>query len=381
MTASRETSKIIFVGQFPPPVNGLTIITSRLSFALKSAGYDIAVVNTTAPAGQRNLLFHIVRMAMIARALLLIAGHAIFRGSRICYFTAEGGFGLIYSVLIAILAKLLRLRIYIHHHSFSYIVRSQPLMKLLLACSGRNAIHICLSAEMAEQLARCYRRDIQSLVLSNATFVEPPASTSVPAREELVIGLLSNLVPDKGLYQFIDILRLANKQAVPIKGVLAGPISQPADRSNLEAAERELGDRLEYRGALYGEEKAKFFADIDVFVFLTTYLNEAQPTVLFEAMAQGIPVISYDRGCISGQVADGGHVFPQDADIIPATLAVLQDYRAGTGLLGACRRAAIAQFERERSSGCELIGHLFEASPVGVAWFDHRTGEPRPFAL
>jgi glycosyltransferase involved in cell wall biosynthesis len=381
MTASRETSKIIFVGQFQPPVNGLTIITSRLSSALKSAGYDIAVVNTTALLGKRNLLFHIVRMTKITRALLLIATHAIFRRSRICYFTAEGGFGLIYSVLIAILANLLRLRLYIHHHSFSYIVRWQPLMKLLLACSGSKAVHICLSVEMAEQLAHCYGRNILALVLSNAAFVEPPASTSVPAREGLVIGLLSNLVPDKGLYQFIDILRLANQQAVPIKGVLAGPISQPEDRSNLKAAERELGDRLEYRGALYGEEKAKFFADIDIFVFLTTYPNEAQPTVLFEAMAQGIPVISYDRGCISSQVADGGHVFPQDADIIPATLAVLQDYRAGAGLLGACRRAAIAQFEKERSSGRELIGHLFEASPVGVASFDHRAGDPRPFAL
>lgn len=196
-----------------------------------------------------------------------------------------------------------------------------------------------------------------------------------------MIGLLSNLVPDKGLYQFIDILRLAGQQALPIKGLLAGPISRPVDRSNIETAERVLGDRLEYRGALYGEEKAKFFADIDVFVFLTTYLNEAQPTVLFEALAQGIPVISYDRGCIRSQVADGGHVFPQDADIIPAALAVLQHYRSRPGLLSECRRAAITQFEKEKNSGRELIGHLFEASPVEVASFDRRAREPRQLAL
>jgi glycosyltransferase involved in cell wall biosynthesis len=381
MTAPRETSKIIFVGQFPPPLNGLTIITSRLSSALKSAGYDIAVVNTTVQLGKRNFLFHIARITMITRALLLIATYATVHRSRICYFTAEGGFGLIYSVLIASLARLLRLRLYVHHHSFSYIVRSRPLMKLLLASAGPKAVHICLSAEMAQQLAQRYRRNILSLVLSNAAFVDPPASTCVPAREELVVGLLSNLVQDKGLYQFIDILRLANKQAAPVKGVLAGPVSQPADRANLKAAERELGDRLAYRGALYGEAKAKFFADIDVFVFLTTYLNEAQPTVLFEAMAQGIPVISYDRGCIASQVADGGHVFPQDADVIRATLTVLQDYRTGPGLLGERRRAAVAQFEKERNSGCELIGHLFEASPVGVVSFDRRAGEPRQLAL
>jgi len=77
-----------------------------------------------------------------------------------------------------------------------------------------------------------------------------------------------------------------------IRGVLAGD----ADRAALESLKEELGEYLDYRGLCTTARKALFLRDIDVFVFFPTYLNETQPTMLFEPMAHGIPVISYDKG-------------------------------------------------------------------------------------
>jgi glycosyltransferase involved in cell wall biosynthesis len=369
---AREASKIIFIGQFPPPISGLTFITSRLASLLVQAGYDVAVYNTTGPAGNRSIFFHATRFVKIGRALFSIASNSLSGKSRVCYLTAEGGLGLIYSVIIAIWARLFRLRIYIHHHSFSYIVRKRLLMKLLTVWSGPEAVHIFLSSGMAEKFASRYGRAIRSLVLSNAALVDSvPSESRDPKREAITIGLLSNLTADKGLHEFTKIVRIGKERGLPIRGVLAGPVVSGTDRNDLESMKKELGKYLDYRGPVYDEEKARFFRDIDVFIFFTTYLNEAQPTVLFEAMAHGIPVISYDRGCIRSQVADGGHVFPQAENIISETLNVLEHYREKPDVLRDQGYAALIHFKEEQRSGQECIANLFEAKPAEVVAFSH----------
>ena len=370
MKRDHHFSKTIFVGQFPPPVNGLTLITSRLASAVVQAGYHVTVISTAGPVGNRSVFFHASRLSRVLCAVFLIASNSLFGKSRVCYFTAEGGLGLIYSVMIAISARLFRLRIYLHHHSFSYIVRRRPLMRLLLACSGKEAIHICLSAEMGQDLANCYGLDIRSLVLSNAAFVDLVESES-SAREgkEITIGLLSNLTAEKGLHKFIEILRIAKQQALPIRGVLAGPVAADADRTTLESMKEELGEYLDYRGPVYDGEKARFFRDIDVFIFLTTYLNEAQPTVIFEAMAHGIPVISYDRGCIRSQVAEGGYVFAQGVNI-SEMLNVLERYYKNPGCLAAQGQAALNHFKEERRVSQDRIADLFEMRSAEAVAFN-----------
>ena len=361
-------SRIVFVGQFPPPINGLTIITSRLASALEAAGYDIAAVNTAVPASRRSILFHASRLAKAVRAMTSIASNALSGKSRVCYFTAEGGFGLIYSVMLACCARLSGQRSYVHHHSFSYIVQRRTLMSLLLFCAGPKAVHICLSSDMANELADRYGRSLRSLVVSNAAFVDPEVqSERSSGHGELVIGLLSNLTADKGLHEFIAILRLAKQRGLPVRGVLAGPAARDAEKDALQAAKDELGVSLDYRGPVYDSEKARFFGDVDVFVFLTTYLNEAQPTVLFEAMAHGIPVISYDRGCIRSQVADGGYVFAKGADnAVSGTVDILERYCRNPHVLAEHGRAARRQFEEEHRRGLAQTAELFESKPTEV---------------
>jgi glycosyltransferase involved in cell wall biosynthesis len=364
----KKGSAIVFVGQFPPPVNGLTFITSRLALALKEAGYEIATVNTAVPARRRSILFHGARLAKIVRAVTLIGWSALSGKSRVCYFTAEGGFGLIYSLMVACCARVCGQRVYVHHHSFSYIVQRRMLMSIFLACAGPKAIHIFLSPDMARSLADRYGRTLRSLVVSNAAFVDPGVQKEHSSgHRELVIGLLSNLTADKGLHEFIAILRLAKQRGLPVRGVLAGPAARDADKDMLEGAREEFSDRLDYRGPIYGSEKVRFFEDVDVFVFLTTYLNEAQPTVLFEAMASGLPVISYDRGCIRSQVADGGYVFPQGTDdAISTTVDILERYCRDPGILAEQGRAALHQFGDERRRGQLQTAELFESEPIDV---------------
>jgi glycosyltransferase involved in cell wall biosynthesis len=67
--------------------------------------------------------------------------------------------------------------------------------------------------------------------------------------------------------------------------------------------------RLDYVGPIYGDAKDTFFSDLDVFIFPTGYFNEAQPIVLYEAVAAGALVISVDRGAIREQIQGHYKVF------------------------------------------------------------------------
>jgi glycosyltransferase involved in cell wall biosynthesis len=362
----RSPSKVVFVGQFPPPVNGLSFVTSGLAFALSQAGYKLVTTNIAGPARARSLCFHGTRFLRTLHAMGSIASNRLSGKSNTCYFTADGGLGLAYSIIISAWARIFLFRIFIHHHSYNYITRWHVLMATLLAVSGSQAIHICLSSEMTEKLSDRYRRSIRSLVLSNAAFVDLALATPKSAtrrQEQLTIGLLSNLTPDKGLYEFLEIIEIAKAKALPIRGVLAGPVASEVDRSVLNFRQSHLGDYLDYRGAVYGAEKARFFEDIDIFVFPTTYLNEAQPIVIFEALAKGIPVISFDRGSIASQVGRAGKMIHAADNFVLDALKVLEYYRQNPEALSNDQSSARDRYDDARRAAQYQIAELFSAIP------------------
>ena len=363
----RTGAAIVFVGQFPPPTDGLTLVTSRLASALIEAGHELTVADIGGRGAVRSPLYHVSRLARIFRALGLIAAQSRRRGPGHCYLAVDGGLGLVYSLVIAGFARLCGFRLFLHHHSYGYVDAWRPLMSCLLALVGVGATHICLSERMARDLGARYRRDLRTFVLSYAAFVSAAAPIARrPARAEVTIGLLGNLTPDKGLHAFIEIMRLARERGLPIRGVLAGPILLESDQRFLRSVVGELAGWLDYRGAVYGGDKARFYQDVDVFVFASAYRNEAQPVVVYEALANGVPVISVDRGCVRDQVAEAGFVFEPDADFVGEALLALAWYLARPDALAAHRRAARSRHEEDRRIARTRIVALFAAPPVAV---------------
>ena len=59
----------------------------------------------------------------------------------------------------------------------------------------------------------------------------------------------------------------------------------------------ELKKNVKYLGPLYGKDIEFFFSEIDFLLYPTK--NDAEPLVLYEAISKGVPVLSYNRGCIN----------------------------------------------------------------------------------
>lgn len=364
---------VVAVGQLPPPVFGQSYITQEAIYAARDGASELDICNISPRLGSAGLSKHVSRTAATLKACM----HLVRRkktSSSLCYIACDGGFGLLYIIAIVGCARIAGYNILLHHHSFAYITRSSRLMSTLLAVGGRRLAHVFLGEAMERGLqARYPAHRVTGIVLSNAAFVPPGSPQDPEPHGPLVLGHLSNLTKEKGLHIFIDLLRHALNEGHQVRAILAGPAALASDQDLIKHALDEFGDRLEYRGPLYGAEKDAFYQDIDVFVFPTQYVHEAQPTVLFEAQAVGGKIVSFDRGCIREQVQDDGLVIPQDANFVAAAFDWLAEYqdslrtdRAATrqryaARHEAARKTAVALFAADRavitSSTCE-IGRL-----------------------
>jgi glycosyltransferase involved in cell wall biosynthesis len=112
-----------------------------------------------------------------------------------------------------------------------------------------------------------------------------------------VIGFLSNISFAKGIDRYLDLLADLRARGSNVTGLVAGPFDDEKVRDYVERRIKEIG-RITYLGPVYGDRKESFFASIDLLVF-PTRLHEAQPLVIFEAQAAGVPVAAPDCGCIA----------------------------------------------------------------------------------
>jgi glycosyltransferase involved in cell wall biosynthesis len=310
----------------------------------------------------RGLRYHIKRAAKVARAVFGL--FASRRRSNTLYHNVDAGMGLIYSLAIAATARLLSYRCFLHHHSYSYINKYDRLFDWIARIGGRGTIHIALAESMSAALRARYPGICQSIVLGNASFLDPQAVPDIPAERPLVLGHLSRLGTDKGLP---DVLRtydmLAEKTDVHL--ILAGP---PDNDDSIHAIENMISrypKRVQWLGAVSGERKVEFYESIDVFLFPTR--NEAQPLVLLEALEAGRPSIAFARGTIAEMLLDSGglSVNPSEDFAMRAVPLLTLWSSDRDGLIAAGERACerFASILRQANDQmADLLRHLTDLS-------------------
>jgi glycosyltransferase involved in cell wall biosynthesis len=220
--------------------------------------------------------------------------------------SVSGGAGQAYEAVFAALARLHRMRCFLHHHSYAYLGKASRLTAILVALAGPSAIHVCLSAGMAGRLRRLYPATGQQRVVSNLGWLKQAGGENPsPKRALATVGFLGNISAEKGVFDFLEVAAALEKGAVPVECKFAGPFQDARTERLVRDALRTLA-HTRYVGPKYGDAKAAFFRDIDVLLFPTRYENEAEPLIVLEAMMHGVPVIAYERGCIGEMLAPGG---------------------------------------------------------------------------
>jgi glycosyltransferase involved in cell wall biosynthesis len=344
------TRPVAFVGPLPPPINGFSHMCSLM--------LDLLTRRTTI------MVFD--RAPVMGRPIKTLAKQTLgpFRFLASCitshdaalYLALSGGLGQVFDAGYLLLAKIFRRPVFIHHHSFAYITRSSLTNRCLFALA-RNDIHIVLSEGMGKDLVQRYRlRDSNVRVVSNAAFFDPiPMENDETHSSDgtLNIGYLSNITAEKGFGEFFAILNGLNRRNVRVVGHMAGPVGT-ADRERFDELLAQSVN-VRYVGPIYGEAKKRFYQKLDIFVFPTRYVNEAEPLVLHEAMQAGVHIIACDRGAIQEILSHGaGLVFSSDKIVEQAVDRIAAFSRDPSSLTSA-RHLSLQQAKRVRA---DSIAHL-----------------------
>lgn len=275
------------------------------------------------------MFIRLARLWPVVRAFFGVRAAVRENPGAVVYCSASGGFGILGELPIVWIARRHRAQVVLHHNSFRYLNQPFTPMRWLARVAGPTALHLVLSRNMEQVLRSRYSEVKQTLPVSNIAFISRSSpSTKEPQPVCRVIGHLSNLTPDKGVFEVIELAEWAEREKLDFEFRIAGPFEDESVKREFNARVGSLKN-IRYLGPLYGEAKQKFFEQLDAFVFPTHYRNEAEPLVLLEALSQGCPVISYDRGCISSIIdADCGVLLPRDTVFLPTASTTLRHWQA-----------------------------------------------------
>lgn len=182
----------------------------------------------------------------------------------------------------------------------------------------------------------------------------------VPGRhdgnEQVRIGYVGRLAEDKGILDFIWVAtELSNrKPEVQFEITGSGPLKEELE---------ELPESIRYLGAKDEAGVASAMQRLDILLFPTKRVSESLGLVGLEAMACGVPVISYDGTGPASYIVDGENGYLVTMGDKAALLDKVEhflslDARARRGMADSCVRTA-EKYDSEKVM--EELSRMFEA--------------------
>jgi glycosyltransferase involved in cell wall biosynthesis len=360
--------QVLAIGPFPPFVGGAAKNTAIICDAFEGRGADVCRL----PTNKTRVRAEHTRSAAIYvdRALGFLGNLSRISSTRksmpgaTVYLVPDGGLGVVFSAAYARAGAATFPRLVIHHRSYNHIRNRSPLMTLLMRTNPDRTLHVFLDPVMEEEFKNVYSADIRSLYVPNAATcdVEPVERLSDAGRHgEFTIGFLSNLVEDKGFDVAADaFLELAERFGPQCRFLIAGRPIGHINVSRLTTLREVLGDRLDYRGEVSGQAKTDFFRSCDVFVFPTRFSQEAQPNVLYEALAGGAAIVSTRWAGVPWVLRDTVNRLIEAGPGRGADLTAAVSELIGSGELQTAPAHQIAAFEAKKADADARYSQLLD---------------------
>lgn len=108
----------------------------------------------------------------------------------------------------------------------------------------------------------------------------------------IVCGIMTRLVEYKGTHLAISAVQQLKQQGYQLKLLIAGEGEQKAALIQ-QVKDLDLESEVQFLGWISGEDKRKFYNDIDIALVPT--MNDTQPLAILDAFAWGKPVVASDH--------------------------------------------------------------------------------------
>lgn len=363
---SQSSHIVIAIGGFPPPVTGAAKNLQIICDDIKNSGGNIRLCSIARGNLEKRWALLPLRLWRYAKAWLCLLQNAGFQ-NKILYLTSDGGYGLVLTFFTVLIARMLRYNILIQHRTYQYVRQKKFFAGAINRAIGPKGMHVFLSEGMAKQFFHNYSPPRSFFVNHNLAQFSTLGQQirRIPRKRDKIlrVGYLSNLFQEKGFDTFLNVAQLAKSSNINAHFIIAGPAPSEKERRLVMAAVDKMQGQLEWRGPVYGQDKMRFFRDIDIFMFPTRYHYEAQPNVVLEALCAGNYVIATDIGCIGEDISSvNGALVPitdaRNSELWLANLMLAMDNVNLTKKRAQSLKATHKNISRARDTYYKLLEYL-----------------------
>lgn len=304
--------RILFFMQLPPPVHGVSQINLLiLGNPIIQERYSTNLLEIKFSTHYSDI--RKISLAKFFRMFILIiklTGKLIFYRPQVVYFSIMPiGKGFLRDIVFVLILRIFRKKIIYHLHNRGIAqYAKKKLNKVIYRLVFNNSTIVHLSEKLAaEELEPLELENTQIFIVPNTAIDYFPEHKTRKNNEPLKLLFLSNLMPEKGVFQLINCLNKILDTIPEFELHLIGAPTHNFENyyRNLLETMPELRNKIIYHGPLYGSEKCKLLACSDIFVFPSVFSEECMPLVILEAMQFELPVVANNIGSLDTIVIHG----------------------------------------------------------------------------
>jgi len=307
-------SSVMVIGDVSASVNGASKVTQGIVDFLRKREVKYEVVDSSSLwRGLKAPLFVTKTAHYLTAFFRIVMNSSSFQ---VVYIQIASGetFFLQTLFIFALSCKQTTPRFYIHHHSSSLIEKKSLARSFLFKLINKKSISIYLTSRMANNSLAKFG-DHKYLVITNAYFsvLERRTDKQSPEIDYFYFGRLvfiGSISCSKGANVFLRIAKEGMRIRDNLKIFTAGPCEDPDLNSELERLKTQFPNQFTYIKSFDSSMLSGLLVPGDIFIFPSTYKEEAAPLVLYEALSLGVLCISSDAGYISEVVGEFGIVLP-----------------------------------------------------------------------
>ena len=112
-------ARFFLLARFPPPIGNMAVVNEVLFECFKAGRKLVEKIDTSPKTLERDLILHFSRLRRILRTWVRLL-QARRHQDRL-YIALSGGWGQVYDIISLGIARMMKMRCIIHHHSFAYL--------------------------------------------------------------------------------------------------------------------------------------------------------------------------------------------------------------------------------------------------------------------
>lgn len=293
-------SRIVVLVKLPPPHTGATAM-NKIALETLQKQFEVMLLDLSYNQSVDGLgNFSISKLKQtLANYLVFIR---LLKGQSIdlIYFQISPlGVAFFRDCVFVLIAKLFKVKLIYHLHGkgIKEFVSKSRLKRFVYRWAFKKEEIICLSPKITSDVAGL--TDKKPHILANC--LESFTNLDQSQAKCYDFMFLSNLLLSKGILQFLDSMAEVVSFYPEAKALIIGKEADLTSNQLINEIEsRKLEGNIDFRGAIFGNDKFSYYAKSRVFVFPT--LNDIWGLVVLEAFSQSVPVIASEDGAIADMV-------------------------------------------------------------------------------